>query len=282
MNSKVVRRTNAIMGCPCGHDFRHEETGLTRSGIGGWAATMRSTLVGWLFLTATAIPATRGFLQRNALPKSGEGQGKEVRETGSYEIVLVGEMPDGTFLKARITGQGDPGVRSATLMLTEAALCLAEDQDRMSVGGGFWTPEAAMGGVLRDRIINHAGMRFELTDAPWHRPDSTIPLPLPAGGRRQRVQNDDPGENQANAEIGVGVEHLAEHHRPHQHNTRNAATGPDGIGDAQRHGPDDQRHDIEPHAKARQGQTGIANPCEALRKLQRGAGEDFNADPDGE
>ena len=74
-------------------------------------------------------------------------------------------MPDGTILKARITGQGDPGVRSTTLMLTEAALCLAEDADRMQVGVGFWTPAAAMGKLLRDRITAHAGLTFQLVEA---------------------------------------------------------------------------------------------------------------------
>ncbi|NNF57607.1 MAG: saccharopine dehydrogenase [Rhodothermaceae bacterium] len=162
MNSKVVRRSNAIMEYPYGRDFRYQETALTRSGIGGWGAAMRSTIFGRLFLIAMAIPTTRGLLQRYVLPKSGEGPSKEVRESGSYELVQVGEMPDGTILKARITGQGDPGVRSTTLMLTEAALCLAEDEGNITVGGGFWTPAAAMGTLLRDRITEHAGMSFEL------------------------------------------------------------------------------------------------------------------------
>lgn len=166
MNSKVVRRTNAILGYPYGRDFRYEETGLTRAGIGGWWEAMTSTLFGRLFLTAMAFPATRGFLQRKVLPKSGEGPSKEVRESGSYEIIFVGEIPDGTILKARITAQGDPGVRSTTLMLTEAALCLAEDGDRIAVGGGFWTPASAMGPLLRDRITTHAGVHFELLDRP--------------------------------------------------------------------------------------------------------------------
>jgi saccharopine dehydrogenase (NAD+, L-glutamate forming) len=48
-------------------------------------------------------------------------------------------------------------------MLTEAALCLAEDADRMSVCGGFWTPAAAMGKLLRDRITAHAGLTFVLS-----------------------------------------------------------------------------------------------------------------------
>jgi len=164
MNSKVVRRSNAIMGYPYGRGFRYQETALTRGGIGGWWAAMRYAIFGRLFLIAMSIPATRGLLQRNVLPKSGEGPSKEVRESGSYEMVLVGEMPDGTILKARITGQGDPGVRSTTLMLTEAALCLAKDADKMTVGGGFWTPAAAMGKLLRDRITAHAGLSFELLD----------------------------------------------------------------------------------------------------------------------
>ena len=165
MNSKVVRRSNAIMGYPYGRDFSYEETGLTRGGIGGWWAAMRSTIGGRLFLTAMAIPATRGLLQRHVLPKSGEGPSREVRESGSYELMQVGKMPDGTVLMARVTGQGDPGVRSTTLMLTEAALCLAEDADSLPVGGGFWTPAAAMGELLRDRVTAHAGLSFELIDA---------------------------------------------------------------------------------------------------------------------
>lgn len=160
MNSKVVRRTNAIMGYPYGRDFSYQETGLTRNGVGGWFAAMRDTLFGRLFLKAMASPAIRARLQKTVLPKSGEGPSKEIRESGSYEIVIVGETRDGDILKVRLTGEGDPGVRSTTLMLTEAALCLAEDSQDLPVGGGFWTPASAMGALLRDRIVQHAGLTF--------------------------------------------------------------------------------------------------------------------------
>lgn len=162
MNAKVVRRTNAITGYPYGRDFRYQETGLTSGGVGGWWAAMRDTLLGRLFLMAMSIPATRRILERRVLPKSGEGPSREVRESGSYEIMQVGEMPDGTILKARITGQGDPGVRSTTLMLTEAALCLRQDEGRITVGGWFWTPASGMGPLLRARIVQHAGLSFDL------------------------------------------------------------------------------------------------------------------------
>lgn len=164
MNAKVVRRSNAIMGYPYGHDFRYEETALTRGGLAGWAAAMRDTVFGRLFLKAMAKPLLREWLQRHVLPKSGEGPSREMRETGSYEIVLVGKARDGDVLLARITGQGDPGVRSTTLMLTEAAICLAEDTEDLPVGGGFWTPASAMGPRLRDRLSEHAGLTFEIVD----------------------------------------------------------------------------------------------------------------------
>jgi short subunit dehydrogenase-like uncharacterized protein len=160
MNAKVVRRSNAIMGYPYGRDFRYEETELTRGGLGGWWAAMRGALFNRAFLTAMAIPKTRDLLQRRVLPKSGEGPGRDVRLSGSYELVIVGETGPGDILKARITGEGDPGVRSTTLMLTEAALCLAGDA--LPVGGGFWTPASAMGPILRTRIEAHAGVTFEI------------------------------------------------------------------------------------------------------------------------
>ena len=80
-------------------------------------------------------------------------------------MIFLGQVRDGSFLGLRLTARGDPGVRSTTLMLTEAAICLAQDTDRIRVGGGFWTPAAAMGGLLRDRVVAHAGLSFEeMTD----------------------------------------------------------------------------------------------------------------------
>ena len=164
MNSKVVRRTNAVMGYPYGRDFRYEETGLTHGGIGGWLVAIRSALFSRLLLKLMANPTSRAWLQRRVLPKSGEGPSRKVRESGSYEIVFVGETPDGVILKARLVAEGDPGVRSTTMMLTEAALCLAEDTDQLQVGGGFWTPASAMGPLLRDRITEYAGVTLEMLD----------------------------------------------------------------------------------------------------------------------
>ena len=72
-----------------------------------------------------------------------------------------------TLMESQIFATTVPKLRiraKTTLMLTEAALCLAEDESKIAVGGGFWTPASAMGKLLRDRITTHAGLSFELID----------------------------------------------------------------------------------------------------------------------
>jgi len=183
VNAKVVRRSNALMGYPWGRNFRYDETALTRGGVGGWWADMRYALFGRGLLIAMAIPVTQRLLIRHVLPKSGEGPPAQLRETGVYEVIQVGELPDGTILKAKVTGQGDPGVEPTTRMLTEAALCLAQDESRMKVGGGFWTPASAFAALLRDRITAHAGLSFELIEAGGVRV-------VPTGPRSGRADED--------------------------------------------------------------------------------------------
>jgi short subunit dehydrogenase-like uncharacterized protein len=117
------------------------------------------------YVASVAIPPTRWLLKRYVLPESGEGPNREVRETGHWEIMLIGKADDGTTLRSRVRGEGDPATESTSRMLAESALCLAEDGDMIPVGGGSWTPAAAMGDLLLTRLSAHAGVRFELEPA---------------------------------------------------------------------------------------------------------------------
>jgi short subunit dehydrogenase-like uncharacterized protein len=49
-------------------------------------------------------------------------------------------------------------------MLGESAVCLALDE--LDVSGGCLTPSAAMGMTLIDRLVEKAGMTFEILDRP--------------------------------------------------------------------------------------------------------------------
>ena len=75
-------------------------------------------------------------------------------------------MDDGTTVRTLVGGEGDPATDSTSRMLIESALCLAEDAEKIPVGGGSWTPAAAMGDLLVDRLTTHAGMSFEFEPAP--------------------------------------------------------------------------------------------------------------------
>ena len=53
---------------------------------------------------------------------------------------------------ARVEAQGDPGYAATSVMLSQSALCLALDQDRLPGLAGVLTPASAMGAALITRL----------------------------------------------------------------------------------------------------------------------------------
>ena len=166
MNTKIVRRTNALLGYPYGEDFRYDEARVVADGLSGRIKAKAQALGYVAFLSAVASPPTRALLKKYVLPGSGEGPDKETRESGQWKVVLIGKLDDGKTVRALVGGEGDPATDSTSRMLVESALCLAEDADKIPVGGGSWTPASAMGDLLLHRLTKYAGMSFELEPAP--------------------------------------------------------------------------------------------------------------------
>ena len=160
INTKVVRRTNAVTGYRYGKDFRYDEATIMGAGIAGWlkAGMLTSGLAG--FMVGAAFAPTRKLLNSFFLPQPGDGPSKVQRETGFYNIVFVGIFADGSTLRARVKGDRDPGYGSTSKMLSEAAVCLALDNAYPQLPGGFWTPASAMGDSLLERLIENAGLSF--------------------------------------------------------------------------------------------------------------------------
>lgn len=162
VNTKVVRRSHALAGFPYGREFRYAEAVMTGRGITGWLkSTIMTLALGGLVLGASFRP-TRTLLQKFVLPKPGEGPDRELQKSGFFKLIQIGELPDGTLLRAHITGDQDPGYGSTSKMLSECAVCLAKNN--LDVGGGVWTPAAAMAKPLIDRLQRNAGLSFELRD----------------------------------------------------------------------------------------------------------------------
>lgn len=159
INTRVVRRSNALLGFPWGKDFRYDEAVLERSRL----KAVSSAIASGAGMAAMALGPTRKLAKR-LLPAPGEGPSLKQREAGYFELFFHGVHPTdrNKDMRVRVTGDMDPGYGSTSKMLGEAAVCLA--LDKAQVGGGFWTPASALGEQLRQRLIDRAGMSFEIID----------------------------------------------------------------------------------------------------------------------
>jgi len=160
VNTRVVRRTNALLHYPYGRDFRYSEATMTGGGSSGWMKSAMTTAGLGGFMLASSFDFSRSLLVNRVLPKPGEGPSTEQREAGFFNLLLVGKLADGTVLRARVTGDRDPGYGSTSKMLSESAICLAKDE--LSSAGGFWTPASAMADALIGRLVENAGLTFDL------------------------------------------------------------------------------------------------------------------------
>jgi short subunit dehydrogenase-like uncharacterized protein len=165
INTRVVRRTNALMGWPYGRDFRYSEVTGFGPGLNGRVrATMMTGGLG-AFVAAVGWTPTRTLLQKVVLPSPGEGPDREAREAGFFKLKLHarGTTADGDALRltGRVEGHNDPGYGETAKMLGESALCLALDCGELDSPGGILTPASAMGLRLLGRL-RKAGMVFEV------------------------------------------------------------------------------------------------------------------------
>lgn len=166
INTKNVHRTHALLGHPWGTDFIYSERMLAGKGEKGEKRAKKAARSNTLQNILLAIGPTRALIRRFVLPKPGEGPTLEQRENGLYEVLFVGQTASGKVLKATVKGDRDPGYASTCKLISETALCLANEVDRDIAPGGVWTPGAAMGSTLVRRLQAKAGLSFALNDSP--------------------------------------------------------------------------------------------------------------------
>lgn len=162
INTRVVRRSNALLGDAYGGDFRYDEMTLTGDGAVGAARAAAVAAGTGLTMGAMAIGPIRRLVSPR-LPSPGEGPSREEQEKGYWDLRFHARSPRGADappLRARFTGDRDPGYGSTSKMLGEAAVCLAVDP--IGVSGGFHTPASAMGDLLLERLQKNAGLDFEV------------------------------------------------------------------------------------------------------------------------
>lgn len=161
-NTRIVRRSNALLDYAYGRRFRYAEyMGTPRS--------LAAPVISALTTAVTAGTAALGyrlfrFLPRALVdrlaPKPGTGPSEEVRENGHYRVETYTTTSTGARYVATMAQSGDPGYKATAAMLGECGLALALDRDKLPELFGVLTPAAAMGDALLVRFPR-AGILLE-------------------------------------------------------------------------------------------------------------------------
>jgi short subunit dehydrogenase-like uncharacterized protein len=161
-NTRVVRRSNALLQNQYGTPFRYSEVSAFHGNYAIFFAAIFSIGL-FLFSIFAYFPFTRKFVQK-VVPKPGEGPSKQVREAGSFRLKFIGKNYDTktTVIKGEVfCPNADPGYKGTAVMLGETALCLALDQRKIPESYGSLTPASACGSALIARL-NQAGIEFSI------------------------------------------------------------------------------------------------------------------------
>lgn len=160
INTRVVRRSNALQSHAYGRQFRYREVmGFSSGPLGAVQASAVAGGVGALIAGLSIGPA-RAVLDR-LLPSPGEGPSESQRQRGFFRIEIHARTSSGARYLCRVAAQGDPGYKATAVMFAESSLCLALDSDALPPRAGVLTPAVAMGDALVKRL-QLAGQTFEV------------------------------------------------------------------------------------------------------------------------
>jgi short subunit dehydrogenase-like uncharacterized protein len=160
INTRIVRRSNAISNFPYGRDFRYSEVMASPKTAAGLLRAVATAAVTAGMVVVGSNDRLRGLVEPR-LPAPGEGPSKAARDRGFFVIRVLGKSDSGQRAECNIKGNHDPGYGETSRMLAEAALCLSEDP--LPPRGGVLTPAVAMGNHLVTRL-RRAGMTWEVRD----------------------------------------------------------------------------------------------------------------------
>lgn len=153
-NTRIVRRSNALLDYPYGRRFEYAELmSVGRSPVAPVAAAVatagNAAVMGLGSRYFNRLP--RPIVER-LLPKPGTGPSERAREHGHYTVETYTTTSTGARYVARMSQRGDPGYKATSVLLGECGLALALDRDKLSELRGVLTPAAAMGDALLARF----------------------------------------------------------------------------------------------------------------------------------
>lgn len=149
-NTRVVRRSNALLGRAWGKRLFYKEAWFAGAGLVG-----RARAYGLALATKLLFDGTQSRLRpvvEKVLPTPGQ-------KGAHFHISHHGVTEDGERWLATVSAQGDPGYEVTAMMLSQAALCLLESRADSDRTGGVLTPATGLAEPYLERLSSH-GMSF--------------------------------------------------------------------------------------------------------------------------
>jgi short subunit dehydrogenase-like uncharacterized protein len=179
INTRMVRRSNALQGWAYGRRFRYRE--VTRFGAGPAApvlAVAASTALKAVE-AGLAFGPSRAVLSQ-LLPAPGQSLSERTCRTGLFRMQINARTSARARYLDTIEARGDPRHAATSVMHGETALWLARDRDRLPDQAGVLTPATATGTALADRLrsTGHTPAAQQIAQQPRQTPGSW-PLSLP-------------------------------------------------------------------------------------------------------
>jgi short subunit dehydrogenase-like uncharacterized protein len=153
-NTRIVRRTNALLDYAYGRRFEYAEQISMGKSIAApvTAAMATGGNAAMMALGSRYFDRIPQRLVERVAPKPGTGPSERARETGHYTVETYTTTTTGARYAARLSQKGDFGYKATSVLLGESGLALALDRDRLSDLRGVLTPAAAMGDALMARF----------------------------------------------------------------------------------------------------------------------------------
>tara|TARA_B100000575_G_scaffold293480_1_gene305021 strand:+ start:1849 stop:3057 length:1209 start_codon:yes stop_codon:yes gene_type:complete len=155
INTKIVRRSHALINFKYGSDFSYDEATLTGMGIFGQIKGYMTLIP--IFLATRKKGSIIQKIVDYFMPKSGEGPSEKTRINGYYNLRFYLTHQNKIYV-SKVIGDMDPGYGSTSKMLAESAVCLALDITTKNYG--ILTPSVALGDSLLKRLKDNAGLTF--------------------------------------------------------------------------------------------------------------------------
>ena len=152
VNTRVVHRSNALLGWRYGRGLRYREVVSLGTGSRGRRRAVALAAGAGAASAAMTLPVTR-WLADHLLPSPGEGPDEETRRAGHFRMEVLARTTTGAQYRTVVGAQGDPGYAATSVMLGESVLALATDGAQLPGSGGVLTPATGLGLVLADRLV---------------------------------------------------------------------------------------------------------------------------------